>query len=440
MTEGSEEMRMRAEAIALRTQATRHQDVIVELRTRDEEQRRRIEQLLTIISEIYAAQTAETARRVEEVRVTQAQERAKKEQEQAEKKQQNEERVAREEALRPYMNLADVRTAFWVILHRPPFTTVHESFLDGFPSEASLHVSTRARSWISGEFTTSFPPGDGLANITVLVDWKPEDDPSNPQLLWKIQAPHSLFNPGDHYGRFDLKVPIHIDISSRVLGAVKIQASFINMDVTWMSPIFSPYPSSDGRLSSLGPLEENSAHRILLPTLHSIAHILVHGPFAPPREPIFGWHDMDRSAAQFFSEKSTAQNGVEERCMRATAFFANAFNQSNRSDLAALDSVMLPMESREISIMAIRELLDFFQISAQVAAKAENDLTWDFEESYDTIATHREWMTLDGQWATRIAELAKLRFLTKAAKEQTRITEVRFLSRGILSNTLRLIC
>ena len=198
------------------------------------------------------------------------------------------------------------------------------------------------------------------------------------------------------------------------------------LGVKWSSPIFSPHISSYpvGLLSSLGPLEEDSAHEILLPTLHSIAQMLVHGPFATIKKPIFGWHDMDSGVGRYF-RGMTVKEGVEERCMRATAFFANAFNQSNRSNLAALDSLGLPVQSREISVMAIRELLEFYQISTQVAEKAKDGLSWDPEECYGAITTQREWMALDHQWATRIIELAKLGFLLEASKKQTDITEVR---------------
>ena len=203
MTEASEEMRRRAEAIALKAQVARHKEVIAELKARDEEQKRRTEQLMSIIAELHADKTAETARRVEEARVTEEQEQDKKrKQEQEQEKQQIEERLVREEAMRPYVNLAAVRTAFWNVLHKPPFTTAHESFLDEFRFDTNLPVSTIAQSWKSGEFTTTFPPGDDLAKITLFVDWKPGENPSKPQLLWQMQAPNSLFYPGDHFGAF----------------------------------------------------------------------------------------------------------------------------------------------------------------------------------------------------------------------------------------------
>lgn len=403
MTDASEEIRRRAEAIAFKIQATRHKEMIEEFRTRDEEQQRRMEQLLDLIADIHVAETTETARRIEETKA----ETARRTEEQA--------------AMQPYRDLEDVRTAFWIILHRPPFTMVHETFLEEFSFSTGLSMSALARSWKTGEFTTNFPPGDDLAHITVIVDWKPEENPNTPRLHWMIQAPNSLYYPGDHFGRFELR---HLRHRGGFNNPRKLKPFNTKLEVIWMSPVLSPFPSSTGAISSVGPLEETSAHTILTATLHSIAHTLVHGPFASMKAPIFRLHEMAPREARYFRKGANGRSTDEEKCIRATALFANAFNRSSDGNLDALDFLGLPRQCREISVMAIRELLEFYDLSAQVAEKALGDVTWQLEECYNDITTQHEWVVLDRQWATRIAELAKFEFILKAAKEQASVVKV----------------
>lgn len=408
MTDASEEIRRRAEAIAFKIQATRHKEMIEEFRTRDEEQQRRMEQLLDLIADIHVAETTETARRIEETKAETAR------------------RIEEKAAMQPYRDLEDVRTAFWIILHRPPFTMVHETFLEEFSFSTGLSMSALARSWKTGEFTTNFPPGDDLAHITVIVDWKPEENPNTPRLHWMIQAPNSLYYPGDHFGRFELRRLRHRGGFSifNESNPSKLKPFSTRLEVRWMSPVLSPFPSSTGAISSVGPLEETSAHTILTATLHSIAHTLVHGPFASMKAPIFRLHEMAPREARYFRKGADGRSTDEEKCIRATALFANAFNRSSDGNLDALDFLGLPRQCREISVMAIRELLEFYDLSAQVAEKALGDVTWQLEECYNDITTQHEWVVLDRQWATRIAELAKFEFILKAAKEQASVVKV----------------
>lgn len=413
MTDMSEEIRKRAEAIAFKIQVTRHKEMIEEFRTRDEEQQRRMEQLIDLIARIHVSETTEPERRIEKMKA--AEERKNK----AETQKAEEKRVY-EAAMQPYRDFEEVRIAFWIILHRPPFTMVHETFLEESHSHTGLSVTALARSWKTGEFTTSFPPGDDLAHITVLVDWKPEEDPKTPRLRWMIQAPNSLYYPGDHFGCFELRH--RTAFNERPVGAFKPYNT--RLRVRWMSPIFSPFPNSAGAISSVGPLEESSAHTILTPTLHSIAHALVHGPFASIKAPVFRLHEMGFTEARYFLKTADGRSRDEEKCMRATALFANAFNRSSHDNLGALDFLGLPGQCREISVIAIRELLEFYDISAQVGEKALGDSTWQLEDSCDNVTTQREWVAFDRLWAIRIAELAKFEFILKAAKEQASVMEV----------------
>lgn len=101
--------------------------------------------------------------------------------------------------------------------------------------------------------------------------------------------------------------------------------------------------------------------------------------------------------AKYFAKPADGQARDEEKCMRATAFFANAFNRSSQEDLNGLDFFGLPSQCREISIMAIQELLDFYDCSAKVAEKAMEDDAWQLERSYENISTQQEWVALDRQ-------------------------------------------
>lgn len=228
-----------------------------------------------------------------------------------------------------------------------------------------------------------------------------------------IDTPDSIFYPGKHIGRMELKKSF-LSSGSEVFNS--------GLRIYGESGIFSPFPSSDsGLLSSVGSLEETAAPLILTPALQSISYVLAQGPFAGPMpKTLFSWHEMGGKVRRYFK---LAGMGMEDKCMRASAFFANAFTR----DLDGLDAfgpIELPKHCRESSKVAIQELAQFFMIEETMRERGESDVSWRLEESYAEGKTQEDWVERDRLWAGRIAKLAGLNALVSASKKVEDLSKV----------------
>jgi hypothetical protein len=402
MTEASEEMRKRAEALNLKAQESRQRELLQEFRKRDEDQRRRIEELIDLIVQKHQGELAEQARRIQNLKAQghiQALGHIKS---------QN----ATEDGLKSYMKFTDLRESLWNVLHGAPYMIVHEGFVDlGYLPEGQRGNS--GRNWRTGHYSSSYPAHDGLAEISMVVDWKPYNESEKPSLRWMINVPDSLYYPGRHVGQFELKHRPGANPSVR--GNYKV--FHFRLCIVWESPIFSPFQSESGLLSSLGPLEETSAPLILTKSLQSIAHLLVFGPFATKPTAPFAFHAMSSQENRYFLQKDVDQ------CMRATAFFANAFTRDLPDPDAFGDFGLLP-QCRESSVKAIQELISFYGLAEKVGEKAVSDKKWQLPGAYDGANSQHEWIELDQEWAALIADLAGFEFIAKSSLKQSSVWEV----------------
>lgn len=203
-----------------------------------------------------------------------------------------------------------------------------------------------------------YPIDDSLSDITLVIDWKPMDDPENSLIRWMINTSNSVYYPGQHCGRLELRYRTSVyDISS-----LDVMNSRLN--IFWVSRIFSPIPSIDKvLLSSTGPLEEKSTPLVLTTALQSIANHLIYGIFSSKFAHHLSWHHMNSKIDKYFDQESGSR---EAEGMRATAFFANAFTR----DLEGLENfgeVELQPDCQQASLMAIQELTKFYKIEKQVA-------------------------------------------------------------------------
>jgi hypothetical protein len=392
MTEASEEMRKRAEALNLKAQESRQRELLQEFRKRDEDQRQRIEELIDLIVQKHQGELAEQARCIKNLKA------------QGLIKSQN----AKEDCLKSYMKFTDLRESLWNILHRAPYTILHEGFIDlGHLSEGQGGNS--GRNWRTGHYSSSYPAHDGLAEISMVVDWKPYNESEKPSLRWMINVPDSLYYPGRHVGQFELEYGANFG------GSYKLFHS--RLRIVWESPIFSPFQSESGQLSSVGPLEETSAPLILTKTLQSIAHLLVFGPIATKSTAPFAFHSMGPQENRYFLQKDADQ------CMRATAFFANAFTR-DLPDPDAFRDFGLLSQCRESSVKSIQELISFYGLAEKVDEKAVNDKKWQLPGAYDDANSHHEWVERDQEWAALIADLAGFGFIAKSSLKQRSTPEV----------------
>jgi hypothetical protein len=114
---------------------------------------------------------------------------------------------------------------------------------------------------------------------------------------------------------------------------------------------------------------------------------------------------------------------AEDKCMRACAFFANAFTR----DLEGLEEfrhVILTEHSRESSLLAILELAEYFKIDEKMTERALTDESWRLKESYAEAESQEEWVERDRLWVGRIVELAGWEALVTASKEMDNLAKV----------------
>ncbi len=411
MTDASEEMRKQAEAIGWKQQRAAQEDVINRLARLELDHRQRIEELQDVLIQKYQEETRQQVAELEMRKAAEAQaEKARLVAEAEGKAKAREERLAK---LKPYLRYPELRQMFWRILHQAPWRVISDCQLeeDAVIEESSPKDDSPWRFWKSGVYRTSYPVDDPTAEILLLINWGFDADPTKPSFEWMIDTPDSLFYPGKHVGRLELRQRFSSSTASAVDSRLRIY---------WESGIFSALPASDtGALSSVGPLEETAAPLILTSALQSVAHVLAAGPFSKPLpKGLFGWHDMGGKLRNYFGP------GREDICMRACAFFANAFTRDVEG-LEDLSFMGLPEDCREASKMAIAEVASFFKIDASLAENATNSSAWDLDKTYSEVESQTEWVTQDRTWAERIAELAELKLLLAACKKQDASSKVR---------------
>jgi len=324
-----------------------------------------------------------------------------------------------------FMSTKLIRGPIWGILHAKPWTVITEDVLMD-----TKELTKTARFWTSGQYRTVYPEDEPGSEIILSVDWGLHTELESPVLDWAISTADSLFYPGVHTGRLELKKRRQIDSSPLDLFNTVLK-------MTWESGIFSPFPDSDtGFMSSVGPLEEGGC-LVLTQALQSLAYSLIHGPFAPPETTspgteVFAWHKMGGKVRVYFdAPKYSVVNSLawQDRSIRAAAFFSNALNRDLES-LGPLDFVRLPEHCLEVSRVACGELVEFYnlegeiqnQIDAETHARGESkhvvkEPSWILDLSYSPgeIRSYSAWICRDRVWAGRIARLAGLKLLARAA-------------------------
>lgn len=400
MTDASEEMRKQAEAIGLKRQVVAHNDLVDRLAKMEHDQQQGLKGLRDDLIQKRHEETSQqlelAARKAEEARLA-------NEKVISEGKEKEKARKAQEESLKPFLQGSSLRQQLWRLLHEPPWSVIAESQVNGLIDMDSASKSPKGKYWQDGTYQMQYPVEDPVAEVFLTIDWKADTDPTHPSIKWVMDTPDSLFYPGKHVGRMEVKKS---DFSSNYPPNLFDS----RLKVYWESGTFSSIPNPRvGLLSSDGPLEEAMVPHILTCTLQSIAHILIMGPLSKSTPQTgFGWHDMDRGIARYFASND------EDVSMRACAFFSNAFTR----DIEGLDDLshMELLEScREASKMAIRELASFFKIDTEIAENADRDRSWVLDDSYAKASSQIDWVLQDRLWAGRIAQLARHERLIKAS-------------------------
>jgi hypothetical protein len=266
----------------------------------------------------------------------------------------------------------------WKDLQEAVTFAIREDFL-----ETAKRSDRPFETWLGGTYIFSYPPGSKLATICLDIDWKAFDDLYLPLFHWTIECPESLYHPGIHKGRLDIR---------------NIQKGIFDMRlrVSWDSPIFSPFVEKNRPMSSEGPLEEFPIQ--FADALKSIAHFLVFGPYDehgdfPPAP--YSFHRMGSTAIVYFITVD------KDAFARASSFFSRAYTLQIPEEDQFLGKGF-SKECRETSIIVIRELLQFYK------SDLLEDPEWDFIEAFTNVTSHRDWALEERRWADKLAFAIKL--------------------------------
>ena len=288
-----------------------------------------------------------------------------------------------------------MRKYHWGQLHKEPYTTAEEGF-----TEANIDKSGEGPDkWVSGHYIMVYPSNSRLAIISLEVDWHAfEGDPWSPSFKWVIRTPESLFYPGVHTGYINVRIRGKQGFDDRVVS------------VHWKAPIFSPFVSAKGRVSSDGPLEESSRFTDFTRHLQSIANMLALGPYATPVDTKIGpyqFHsDMGDEVSRYFRSVD------KDAFCRAASFFSRAYNIGIPSE-DQFPGIGFPDGCRMTSITVIQEILKFYKPSL-LQASAGNE--WNFRESFAKVNSQRMWALEERKWADKLEKACNLRFLQESTK------------------------
>jgi len=166
----------------------------------------------------------------------------------------------------------------------------------------------------------------------------------------------------------------------------------------------------NGRLSSQGPLEETASPVILEDVLKSLAHALVYGPLPTKDQPApFRFHVMNLSIDRYLHQKN------ELEFMRASAFFSTAYIRDAEEEVD-FDDFGVHEESIEVSVMAVQDLVNFYGLETKIKERIQKDKGRSLENAYEDISSQRDLSERDRYWASVIAEVSGLGFISKALK------------------------
>lgn len=289
-----------------------------------------------------------------------------------------------------------MRKYHWGQLHKEPYTTAEEEFREGKIDKSGEGPDE----WVSGHYIMVYPSDSRLAIISLAVDWHAyEGDPWSPTFKWVIRTPESLFYPGVHTGNISVQIQGKQEFDDRVV------------NVHWKSPIFSPFVTTNGLVSSDGPLEESSRYTGFTRHLESIANMLAFGPYAVPGHTNigpYGFHsEMGDEVSKYF------RTADRDAFCRAASFFSRAYNLGIPSE-DQFAGIGFPDSCRVTSTTAIQEILEFYKPSLLLQASADNE--WNFRESFAKVSSQRAWALEERKWADKLEKACNLRYLQGSTK------------------------
>jgi hypothetical protein len=287
-------------------------------------------------------------------------------------------------------NLVRFRATQMRYLHSEPYTILEEEYTnDETPKPPHKY-------WSKGTYQLRYPTADPIATINLSIDWNAFDgDPWEPSFQWFIHTPQSLYHPGTHRGQ------IHF---TKIMDPYKDHCAVVQ----WLSPIFTPFVTKTGDLSSDGPLEEMcTINSNITGLLQSLAHFLAFGPYYDINNPHppFKFHSemgWETGVSRFFETVD------REQFARASSFFARAYTMPTPQE-GEFVGKGFSSECRETSATAIRELLEWYG----------KNKAWNFEDALKNVNSQREWALEERKWADKLIYHCRLSFLKRAVLNES---------------------
>lgn len=81
---------------------------------------------------------------------------------------------------------------------------IHKKYLRGLEKPPKQQEMDSGRNWEKGHYSLSYPVDVDLAEICLMIDWKPGNVSETPSFQWMVNVPNSLFYLGQHFGGLNL--------------------------------------------------------------------------------------------------------------------------------------------------------------------------------------------------------------------------------------------
>lgn len=227
-------------------------------------------------------------------------------------------------------------------LGRPWEVLEEEYHKEVLPSD---DVDQRSRKFRGGTFSFCYP---GYVSTIIILTIPSTTE--NHEAEWTIRSPNSTYHPGRHDGH--LKVGLDFP--------------FKHPQITWDSPILSPYVNPYGKVCFTNEDQWSPRRSTFYEYLHTLAAIVIFGPELnitfDPAAPI---ERVERLGSVCFMTRVDSYDTEEDWKMRVANLFSRAYNRmDDDDDLNLFDggidnspsSIKISDADRQTSIIAIEDV------------------------------------------------------------------------------------
>ncbi|KAL2039711.1 hypothetical protein N7G274_007570 [Stereocaulon virgatum] len=270
-------------------------------------------------------------------------------------------------------------------LGRPWEVLDEEYHKEVLPSD---NVEQRSRKFRGGTFSFCYP-GYESTIIILTISSTTENDKAE----WTIRSPNSTYHPGRHDGHL----------------RVGLDFPFRRPQVTWDSPILSPYVNPYGQVCFTNEDQWSPRRSTFYEYLHTLAAIVIFGPeLNITSDPAAPMERVERLGSVCFMTRVDVYDTEEDWKMRATNLFSRVYNRmDDDDDLNLFDggsdnsplSIKISDADRQTSITAIEDVYNHLAPHNDQfhTIMAKHDKT-NVRQAFEEVLTLRKLLETERVW------------------------------------------